>query len=900
MHMPQSIESVAELQELSRVSTLLVSGQSSKPVNALVQDGLCGVYLFTQRDTFLTRSQAMQLIMSMNDDKIRLPIPCVLKPVPLWSGKQLFSLLLPDVVYRGHGTDKIEPPILIQNRQLLTGVVCKKTVGTSSGGLIHVLWLNLGPDVARDFLDRLARMMSQWLTSRGFSVGIGDTVVPETIKENIRLSVDEQYRKAGLVVQMFQQGQLLGKGSMSADETKEIQIQEYLAKARDASGNAVNAALDRTNNIKCMIGAGSKGSALNISQISAVVGQQIVDGRRIPYGFESERSLPHFKPKDDMPDSRGFVRHSLVEGLAPHEVFFHAMGGREGLIDTAVKTADSGYIQRRLVKALEDIFVLYDGTVRNSKGDVIQFLYGEDGFDGAALEHLHLDLPNMSEEQLYETYFNAVCPEEYDQIVKDRDFLRQRLRALDEKCGVPVDVRRLLREARRLNGGGTRATPGEIFEKVRALRDRLRPTRVSYSKETNPSEVFGTFISSTFASRKIGHLDSAALDWLLERTESIYMKALVQPGEGVGVVAAQSIGEPATQMTLNTFHLSGTGNAGVLSGIPRLKELINTVKALRTPSMTIHLDESIRFDRRAASAMILDLENVTFRHIVEKMQIVHDPNYTQTSVAEDAQWLSKLLEIPDSDMPAPGTLAPWILRVELSRDAMQRRNLSMEHVSDVLHQLFLHDMFIVHSDNNDPARVIHFRVHHDPDLDSNRFFASVQNELGPISIRGVPGIRSAVLAQKPVPGTDKEEFYIETIGLNFQQVILIPGVDCDRIMSNDPHAMVDGFGIEIGRATLLNEIQTLIQASGSHLNVRHLTLLCDLMTRRGGLSGITRFGTCKTVQSPLSRASNEQANDVLFEAASHGLEDDIETVSARVMVSRQIPYGTNICSFHET
>lgn len=317
--------------------------------------------------------------------------------------------------------------------------------------------------------------------------------------------------------------------------------------------------------------------------------------------------------------------------------------------------------------------------------------------------------------------------------------------------------------------------------------------------------------------------------------------------------------------------------------------------------MTIHLEEKIRHDRRAASRVVLDLENVTFRHVVSSMQLVHDPDYTHTTIEEDTKWLGNILSIPDTDLPRMETLAPWCLRVELSRTAMQRRNLSIEQVSDVFHELFHHDFFILHSDNNDPALIMHFRVYHDPELDSAKFLSGIQNELHPITVRGVPGIRSAVLLQKPMKdpndGSNEVcEFYIETIGLNFQQVMLIDGVDCDRLMSNDPHAMLEGFGIEVARSTLLNEIQNLIEASGSHLNVRHLNLLCDLMTRRGGLSGITRFGTCKSVQSPLSRASNEQANDVLFDAASHGAIDSIDTVSARIMVSRHIPFGTNLCS----
>ena len=169
-------------------------------------------------------------------------------------------------------------------------------------------------------------------------------------------------------------------------------------KARDDAGTAAQVSLKDSNNVKMMVQAGSKGSFLNISQMCACVGQQNVEGKRIPYGFV-DRSLPHFSKDDFGPESRGFVENSYLRGLTPQEFFFHAMGGREGLIDTAVKTSETGYIQRRLVKAMEDVIVKYDGTVRNSVGDVIQFLYGEDGMDSTAVESQKVDTLRLSNAQ---------------------------------------------------------------------------------------------------------------------------------------------------------------------------------------------------------------------------------------------------------------------------------------------------------------------------------------------------------------------------------------------------------------------------------------------------------------------------------------------------------------------
>ena len=186
-------------------------------------------------------------------------------------------------------------------------------------------------------------------------------------------------------------GKLKSQPGKSMMESFEASVNQCLNKARDECGNMALADLHSWNRLKAMVYAGSKGSNLNISQIMACVGQQNVEGKRIPFGFH-KRSLPHFSKDDFGPESKGFVENCYLNGLTPQEFFFHAMGGREGLIDTAVKTAETGYIQRRLIKALEDVMVKYDGTVRTSKEQIIQFLYGEDGMAGEHIEDLSIKL----------------------------------------------------------------------------------------------------------------------------------------------------------------------------------------------------------------------------------------------------------------------------------------------------------------------------------------------------------------------------------------------------------------------------------------------------------------------------------------------------------------------------
>jgi len=237
---------------------------------------------------------------------------------------------------------------------------------------------------------------------------------------------------------------------MTIRESFESKVEGELNRARDDSGQYAQKNLKDDNNVKQMVTAGSKGSYINISQMSVCVGQQSVEGRRIPFGFR-HRTLPHFTKDDFSPEARGFVENSYLRGLTPQEFFFHAMAGREGLIDTAVKTAETGYIQRRLVKALEDVMVHYDGTVRNSLGDLVQFVYGEDGMDGAFIERQKIDTFGLDNEAFEHNYRvdvtdgkNGFLPNTL-QIGVDDSSLELQMK-LDEEYNELLNDRRLLRE----------------------------------------------------------------------------------------------------------------------------------------------------------------------------------------------------------------------------------------------------------------------------------------------------------------------------------------------------------------------------------------------------------------------------------------------------------------------
>ena len=358
----------------------------------IVQDTLCGIRKFTLRDNLCDWTMVQNILLWLPGWDGTIPQPAILKPTPMWTGKQLLSMCIPkgvNIVFKNNEKpsliDVTDENVLIDDGEVIHGTIVKNLAGSANNGLVHVIFRQFGHIAARDFFSAVQRVVNFWLLHYGFSVGIGDTIVDKATMAAITNRMVQAKEAVQVLIERAELNGMKPQPGMTIRETLEAAIANELNKARDWTGKTTQDNLKADNNVKQMVVSGAKGSFINISQMSGVVGQQFVEGRRINFGFK-HRTLPHFSKDDYGPESRGFVENSYLRGLTPQEFWFHAMGGREGLIDTAVKTAETGYIQRRLVKAMEDLKVGYDGTVRNSNGDVIQFLYGEDGMDGAAME----------------------------------------------------------------------------------------------------------------------------------------------------------------------------------------------------------------------------------------------------------------------------------------------------------------------------------------------------------------------------------------------------------------------------------------------------------------------------------------------------------------------------------
>ncbi|MEM1526236.1 MAG: DNA-directed RNA polymerase subunit A' [Ignisphaera sp.] len=399
LHIPQMEDARAEAKELMKVQHHILTPRYGGVIIGALQDYISGAYFLTIKTTLLSREEIMDLLASAGVVK-ELPEPAILSPKELWTGKQVLSLFLPeDFNYRGRASisaghlkcDDIEcfwdSYVVVKKGKLLLGVLDKKSIGAEQqDSFFYYLVKEYGTDFAVQFIDHVYRLFIRILEKKGFTMRLDDVAISDKAKEEIMQLLVEAFKKVQEYVKQYVKGTLEVVPGRTPEESLEIRILEVLAEARDKAGEIAVKYLDPFNHAFVMARTGARGNILNLTQMAATLGQMTVRGERIWRGYMG-RALAHFGVNDIGPIARGFVVNSFHSGLSPLEVFVHAAGGREGLVDTAVRTSQSGYMQRRLINALLDLYVEYDFTVRDSSGTIIQFLYGEDGADPAKAPH---------------------------------------------------------------------------------------------------------------------------------------------------------------------------------------------------------------------------------------------------------------------------------------------------------------------------------------------------------------------------------------------------------------------------------------------------------------------------------------------------------------------------------
>jgi DNA-directed RNA polymerase II subunit RPB1 len=897
MHVPQSIVAATELKYLASVLRQIISPRSNSPIIEIVQDTMTGAFRISNPNVSIPEHIAMNIL-----GRMKKPLSSYKRQNKNISGPDIISTTFPLMDFNGN--------IKLEDGRLVQGLLKKSAFSATSKGILHTIFNDFGPDRCGQFINEIQNVVTKYNLFSGFSVGASDLISNTETTDFVQKTLAEGRKKVSEILSSVHAGQYLNDSGRKDGEDLENKIVKALKEVSTKVSEEVMKSLPKENRMIQMVSAGAKGSNLNITQMVSLLGQQMVAGRRIQYTLQ-DRTLPHFSRYDHGIESRGFVENSFISGLRPAEFFFHAMGGREGLIDTAVKTSDSGYIQRKLVKIMEDVHVEYDGTVRNVNGAIIQFVYGGDGVESTAIEKQECELGVMSLEKIYSEFalsssdLKEVMKEEpsenppdlVDQLLMDREMFVNNVLRHTKKTEVfaPVHLGRIVEKYTNKYSTKTDLTPEYIVEELKKI------TQESFLKD---NKLFHILLRYYLAPKKCiftYRLTKDIFDDLLREVRFKYIKARVHAGEMVGTLAAQSIGEPTTQLTLNTFHSAGTAKANATQGVPRLIELLSVSHNPKNPSNVVYLTKNMGLSQDSAISMMKELQKTTLRDITKTVRIYYDPNplSSNSAVREDMDILRSYEKF--SVTQGATCVSPWILRLELDPTEMAARNVvDMNLISSVIsNNKTLRVFDCVHTDTNTPDKMI-MRIVFGSDVVKNALsLRFIEDKLLDTVLNGVDGIGRVMpreingeLIYDETTGTyvPTKQFVLDVEGTNLLDLAIRPNVDPIRIFSNDIHEINEVFGIEAARLALYEEFMDIFEEA--YVNYHHMSTLVDTMTNNGYIISVDRFGMNKIENGVLARSSFEETSKVLFNAAIAGDFDTMRGVSANIMFGQKPPCGT--------
>ncbi|KAI0900380.1 beta and beta-prime subunits of DNA dependent RNA-polymerase [Annulohypoxylon nitens] len=648
MHFPQNELARAEALKIADTDHQYLSATAGKPLRGLIQDHLSVSVALCNRDTFFDKGAYHQLVYSalrpesghITSERLELVPPAIIKPAPRWTGKQVITTILRNIKPAGcgdlwlSGKSQVkgaawgkfteDGDVLFNDGEFVTGILDKSQLGPSSGGFIHSIHEIWGPESAARLLGCLGRMLTRYLNMRAFTCGMDDLrLTPEgekTRKEKLENANHIGLKAAATYVSLGDREDITSTSPMLLERLEEVMRDDSKQEDLDRVVNSQSRLLSSEITVAClpaglekqfpknqmqsMTTSGAKGSSVNANLISCNLGQQVLEGRRVPLMI-SGKSLPCFRPYETSVRAGGYIVNRFLTGIRPQEYYFHHMAGREGLIDTAVKTSRSGYLQRCLIKGMEGLKVAYDSSVRDADGSMIQFLYGEDGIDITKQKYLS-DFGFVLRNQTSQIDRLGIAERGWDQEIYESKEFAQKYQKKAVKLAKANDPKALDPIHVELNPNRHAfSTSEKFYEKVTAYIKDNKDGLIKEKGDKGKKDTTAALIPRKYA-EKIFHAK--------------YLSSLMEPGEAVGIVAGQSVGEPSTQMTLNTFHLAGHSAKNVTLGIPRLREILMTASDhIGTPSMTLLLNEELSEEDGETFAKAISI--LPLSHVLSKATV---------------------------------------------------------------------------------------------------------------------------------------------------------------------------------------------------------------------------------------------------------------------------------------
>uniref|UniRef100_A0A4W6DTX0 DNA-directed RNA polymerase n=1 Tax=Lates calcarifer TaxID=8187 RepID=A0A4W6DTX0_LATCA len=1006
-HFPQSELGRAEAYTLVSTDQQYLVPKDGKPLAGLIQDHMVSGTRMTIRGCFFTRDQYTELVyrgLTDRPGRVRLLPPAILRPQQLWTGKQVVSTLLLNVIPQKAvplnlvGKSKIPskawiqvPPraapgykpesmcdsqVVIRQGELLVGVLDKAHYGSSAYGLVHCCYELYGGETSGKLLSCLARLFTAYLQLyRGFTLGVEDILVKpgankqrkKIIQESLKLGTKALQAAFNLPSNMDQaEAQSRWQDAHLNPDQRDFSMADHKFKE---VANQVNNDINKVcmpiglhtsfpdNNLQLMVQSGAKGSTVNTMQISCLLGQIELEGRRPPL-MPSGKFLPCFQPYDPAPGAGGFVSGRFLTGIKPQEFFFHCMAGREGLVDTAVKTSRSGYLQRCVIKHLEGLVVQYDLTVRDSDGSVVQFLYGEDGLDISKTQFLQpRQFPFI--EDNYEVIHRS---QGLDKILArlDPQTASQHFAAIQRwkakrELACPRRGAFLLfsqKKSAKLKQTEQTTEPGSALTQQWHSLDEASRSKYSRKSSRCPEPSLGLFrpdvcfgsVSENFHDITEKYLQNTASSFSLcvlslrQLLHYKWQRSLCDPGEAVGLLAAQSIGEPSTQMTLNTFHFAGRGEMNVTLGIPRLREILmvagsniktpmmsvpvlNNKKALKKAKMLrkkltrvclaevlqkVDVVESLRIEKHQklrtfkVAFHFLPHERYCDDKLLSPQQILHymETRFFRLLLEAIKKRSAKLASIAvetrkatprDKDHDGDGTADTLDDgEGEEEREIVDDQgNEGDADASDIKYFMLILVIHVIGAKSlTVPGKLSVSKVHFD--------LTSVLSTLAQNAvIMETRGLTRCLLSETTTKSGAKETI-LNTEGINMHEMFKYSDIlDINRLYSNEVHAMANTYGIEVALKVIEKEIKDVFAVYGIEVDPRHLSLVADYMCFEGVYKPLNRHAI-RSNSSPLQQMTFETSYKFLKQATMLGSHDQLVSPSACLVVGKVVKGGTGL------
>lgn len=937
MRVPRSLRAITEAKYISCIPRMMLSSQNSKVVNGQVQDSVTGSFLMTRDDVVFDRFHAMRTWTNTG-----------LKPPKFdkkeYSGRDIISLLLQDtpITYKNKASfynssyesyipyKDSEINVVIDKGVVKSGILDKKAVGdNSSGSIFHLIALEFGTKIALKKVYSYQQIVLKYLEMRGFTMGFDDLILPKDARVLIDRIVGEQEQKSQLFANEMSRGEVFPPLGISLEEYYEQQQIAKMNPNPDIFGPILSSLDQENNGLFHMIMSGGKGKPTNLQSIYGYVGLMTIDGARMPLTFSPFRSSVYYSRFDITPQSRGFVRDCLVEGISPQVMGFTAQQARQQVVTKSQSTAIAGSQLRKHVKNIENTMVNYFYQVSKSFM-MIQFLYGEDGADPRYLYKQKLTTVKMNNSELKEKFYytakdkalQSVFDKELSRLMNDRDRYRKIAYRL-ESVGLTNSYETTLMFSVPLDSMIFRYTNSkpknekELHDMVLMvdkftedfayfyINDYQRSIK-GFIPEYLKSATFAIcmLIRSLLTNVVLSKMNKKILKLLFEEIGIKFTSSLISPGSAVGVMAAQSVGEPLTQAMLDAIHGAASGSK---AGVERSKEIVGAKPSSNgTNSLWFRLKPDVSTDKQKVNSIaeyikvvkIMDL-NPTRQVFLEDYGKPEHPTYKQ-----EAELISKFnKEHPIMAKKATG-LSRWVIRLQLDKIIMVLKSISSERIVEALYNLSNH-FYIMYTTELDPQVIIRIYIKEVAFIKENDAENYVVNILLPkvlnCIIRGVPNIIDTKIQPLTTYNEGKNgdlfernEHIIRTIGFDLLGISIIAdkvGIDRNQIHISSVIDTYEYYGIEAARARMIEQLVAAME--GKNPNYHHLSVYADILTWTGDVRSIDKAVKIEK-DNTMSMTSGYSAGKTLINSALMGTVESTTTSTASPIMLGTIPrVGTN-------